>query len=772
MMLKQKITYTLLLLVLLPLLLSNILATEIAGIEAHTALEKLTKDRLVALRNIKKSEVESYFSTIENQLINLASLSYVGDALVDFKSAAQTFSQQSGINSTNSIKSYYNNQFASRYAEKNAGQKTLNINGLITPLSQNSLALQTAFIADNPAPLGEKDTLVDLNNGSSYALSHSQYHPFFRDFLKRFGFYDIFLVDVDSGMVVYSVFKELDFATSLKTGPYASSGIGDVYKQAKALPEGQSILVDFKPYTPSYEDAASFIGSPIYVNGRVEGVLIFQMPVDRINSLMTMDGKWREDGLGDTGETYLVGPDKLFRSQPRFLIEDKPGYLASLTESEQYDNKTIRLIDAKDSVIGVQKVDTVGENAVLSGEEGVLTFSDYRGVNVISAFSPINVEGLNWSIFAEIEEQEAFDAGDVLVEDLWISSGLTLFIIGIVAVFVSVKFANYMTSPIIAISKFIRDTGDSLDLTKRLKIQRDDEIGQATASLNSMLDSMQSTFTSVVDGFRHITTSAQSTASISQEISSAAESQQAETEQLASAMVEMSATANDVARNITDTSSATEKATGEVRVGLGNMDKMLAKINDVSTITSQAAQDINDLKQKTTAISSVVDVINSVAEQTNLLALNAAIEAARAGEHGRGFAVVADEVRTLASRTTQSTSEITEMINLLQTAASQAVTSIETSVENVDESVVQANATAQALQVIDEVIFAINERSAEIATAAEQQEAVSQNINQNVCRISEMAGETSEGTIKNTEQTQQLLSLTAELNQQIAKFKI
>ena len=138
-----------------------------------------------------------------------------------------------------------------------------------------------------------------------------------RSYLKKFGYYDIFLCDLASGDIVYSVFKELDFTTSLKEGPYAKTNFGRAFAMAAAADSPDDVfLVDYEPYTPSYEDAASFISSPIFDGKQKIGVAIFQMPIDRINAIMA-----ERTGLGETGETYAVGPDNLFRNDSRFLEE-------------------------------------------------------------------------------------------------------------------------------------------------------------------------------------------------------------------------------------------------------------------------------------------------------------------------------------------------------------------------------------------------------------------------------------------------------------------
>ena len=206
------------------------------------------------------------------------------------------------------LSNYYQNEFGNKYLELNPDKKA-NTQQLVNQLDDVGLALQYDLIADNPNPLGSKDAMVEISNATSYATHHRFYHPAYRQYLNEFGYYDIFIVDANSGHVVYSVFKELDFATSLLNDSYAQSGIADVFKAALNLSENQTAVTDFAAYPPSYEAAASFIASPIIENGNKVAVLIFQMPADRINEIVTYHEKWLVRGLGESGETYLVGKD-------------------------------------------------------------------------------------------------------------------------------------------------------------------------------------------------------------------------------------------------------------------------------------------------------------------------------------------------------------------------------------------------------------------------------------------------------------------------------
>lgn len=248
--------------------------------------------------------------------------------------------------------------------------------------------------------------------------------------------------------------------------------------------------------------------------------------------------------------------------------------------------------------------------------------------------------------------------------------------------------------------------------------------------------------------------------------------QQGEIEQVATAMNEMSATVSEVSKNAGSAATAATNADERAKDGRGVVNTTVDAINNLASEVVRTSDVIENLKGNSLSIGAVLDVIRDIAEQTNLLALNAAIEAARAGEQGRGFAVVADEVRTLASRTQQSTQEINDMIARLQNGANEAVSAMETGRAQAEESVSQAAKTGEALNEITLVVDDIKNMNMQIASAAEQQSATAEEINRNIVNISEVAQETANGTQETANASDELARLASDLQMQVSKFKI
>jgi methyl-accepting chemotaxis protein len=235
--------------------------------------------------------------------------------------------------------------------------------------SDQEATLQRLYIADNPHPTGEKDALMDAGDGSLYSNAHAAHHPTFRTFLKEGGYYDIFLFDLD-GNLIYSVFKELDYATDLNAGEYRDTDLGNAFRAAVVQSDPTALsYFDYRPYAPSYDAPASFISAPVIADGATIGALVFQMPIDRFNAVMKA-----EAGLGETGEALLVGTDKLVRNDTRFT----------------------------EGVILQRVVDNEAATAALSGAVGVAEIGD-----ALVAYRPLALMGVEYALLTTRATQEA-----------------------------------------------------------------------------------------------------------------------------------------------------------------------------------------------------------------------------------------------------------------------------------------------------------------------------------------------------------------------------
>jgi len=773
---KSKITSFAFSLALIPLLVATASLAWIAIDGSNQALQEEAQRKLDAIRGAKKTQIEDYFHTIAGQIRTFSNNLMIIDAASKFDRAfhSQLPARIDGKpfdELREDVATYYSNDFISEYKSKNSGQ-SIDVTRIVSQLDNQVLAMQYRYIMNNANPLGEKHLLNDTADGSEYNRLHQKFHPPIRAYLEEFEYYDIFIADPKTGDVVYSVYKELDFSTSLIDGPYADSGLGEAFRKANQSSDPDAVvLVDFEPYTPSYEAAASFIASPIFDGNEKVGILIFQMPVGKINAIMTSDRRWQDVGLGDSGEAYLVGPDFKARSLSRFMIEDMSSFL-QLIQANGVSKNIADDIAAKDSNIGLQTIRTNGTEEALAGNSGFDIASDYRGINALSSYTPVNAAGLNWALVAKIDQEEAFQPARELAGTIFLAAAILFVLIAVAALFAGLMFATRLTKPLIQLSQVMTDAASNSDLTLRSPINSKDELGEMSDAFNSMLQKFNHLITEVVGSTEQLATAAEELSAVTVQTSSGINRQHLEVDQLATAMNEMAATVQEVARNTSNAAVSAEETDNQAAGGRDDVERTSESINVLVENLNQTETVINDLSHNSKKIGAVLDVIKGVAEQTNLLALNAAIEAARAGEQGRGFAVVADEVRTLAQRTQSLTDEIQGIIHGLQAGAENAVTSMEKNRQHANLSIQRVTAARESLEAITQAITQISDLNIQIASASEQQSQTTEEINRNVTNISEISAETAAGAEQTAASSNQLAELGEQLREMVKQFKI
>ena len=310
------------------------------------------------------------------------------------------------------------------------------------------------------------------------------------------------------------------------------------------------------------------------------------------------------------------------------------------------------------------------------------------------------------------------------------------------------------------------------DLTVSLPENGNDEITAVSHGFNMFVSKTRRTIQQVIEASSQISDSVSELNNINVRSSEVIDRQQKETDQVATAINEMVVTVQEVARNVTDAANAAKQANDESLSGQDIVATAIKKIDRLANEVQQAAQVLHRVEEDSQKVGTVLDVIKDIAEQTNLLALNAAIEAARAGEQGRGFAVVADEVRTLAGRTQQSTEEIQKMIESLQSGTREAVDVMERGQDMTGETVEQANKAGEALQTIADAVATITNMTAQVASAAEEQNSVADEINSSIVNISNHARETGEAAQQSDSAANQLSDLSTKLHSAVSQFKV
>jgi methyl-accepting chemotaxis protein len=382
------------------------------------------------------------------------------------------------------------------------------------------------------------------------------------------------------------------------------------------------------------------------------------------------------------------------------------------------------------------------------------------------------------TILNDLTDKELANARSLTEESERVSAvgrAIVLFaVVGlVVSALVAALFPRLVVNPIRALTARLNDiaSGDG-DLTARLDAQRHDELGDLARAFNNFVGKIQTLIRDVNAATSQLAAAAEELSAVTNDTHESTQRQHSETDQVAVAINEMTATVHEVARNAEQAATAAREADTQASGGRTVVAQTVDHINRLAGAVERVGEVIHRLDNDSKNIGKVLDVIRGIAEQTNLLALNAAIEAARAGDQGRGFAVVSDEVRTLAGRTQQSTREIQEMIEHLQTAATEAVAAMDNGRNEAKATVGQAAHTREILDAVTAAVTSISEMNQQIAAAAEEQSAVATEIDRNVTNISRAGEQTAESSRQTAAAGAELSRLAVQLQKQLSQFHV
>ncbi|UWQ91286.1 response regulator [Rhodobacteraceae bacterium M382] len=452
------------------------IAAVLAGYSSNEALKRAAFERLTAVRELKAQQIESYFSQVENELKFVAESAPLKDNLQQLRRGIVYLQVSEDLVTPeyrDDLNQFYLEDFRARY-EAETGTRADNavIDGLL-PRDPLAIFLQHRYMLD-------PQLVNQVQFETQYGAAVSALEQSLGEFQDRFGFYDVFLIEPNEGRIVYSVEREIDFGTSVFDGPHSNTNLARAVTTAMAANPDQVIFADFEPYIPSFNAPAAFAALPVYDGPNPIGVLAVQLPLSGINAIMTSNEAWSDVGLGDSGEAYLVGRDKLLRNQSRFLIEDREEYL-KLVGEVGLPSSIIDQIERTNSSVGLQEVDTVGTQAALSGHTGTEIFPDYRDVEVLSSYRPLELSGLDWVIMSEIDREEALRDADRLIDRLILVASIVLAI----AIYASYLFSISLTRPLRLLSgSAARLTTGELD--EPIKVRTSDEIGELSQNFEAL----------------------------------------------------------------------------------------------------------------------------------------------------------------------------------------------------------------------------------------------------------------------------------------------
>ena len=697
---------------LIMIVLAVLNAGVIGSIATYYAAEDAKEggqQKLESVREDISTKVHNYFEDMKDDLVLNAKSNTTMDALREFQNAWGEFG---GLNQTD--------------------------------------FLQKSYIDENKYKVGEKHSLDFAQDNASYSIIHASYHPWFREILQAHEYYDLMIINAD-GDVLYTVEKERDFATNLVTGKWKDSVLGDLFRTIKAKPvKGEVTFTDFKEYAVSGH-ASAFIGTPIMdpKTNAFNGVFVYQIPLEKLNKLTVLSEK-----VGKTIEAQFVGEDRLQRNDPH--------------------------PDDKIDPVLKSKIDSDEVTDGFAGKSGT-GYSEDDGVETLSTHAPFDAFGKKWVLVVDIYKSEfmadVYDSAKRIV----ISALCVLFFVGII----SCLYARSITKPIKSLNATMKILADR-DYSVEVPYQtRGDEMGDMAKSVNvfkengiavqkleseqeslklkaeedkkiamnkladdfdmrtsGIIKSLAAAATEMQATAAQMTNASTNTAHASQIVASAATEADSNVQTVASATEELSASSSEIARQISSVAEKSTRASGEA---------------------ARASEQVKELNSLADSIGEVIGAIKEIAEQTNLLALNATIEAARAGEAGKGFAVVADEVKKLATETASKTVQIDERVGKIQSAIRgtvDAVGRIISDVNDIDHS------TSTVASAVEEQNAATSEIGRNIAEAS----AGTQQVAQNITDVQRSAEETGEAANNLNSAANELAEIAENLQEQVGNF--
>jgi methyl-accepting chemotaxis protein WspA len=794
--------------ILLAVSFSSIFIVATLGlIWARQSLKTQIFNQLTSTKNTKAYQIEFYLQTIRHHIETLAEDKMIISAMMEFDQAFQNLNQQQlPADWDNKLTNFYQQEYFPRLSKAYFEELDLSF---YKPDTNAARYLQYHYLANNPYSVGNKYQLIDAQDGSEYSKIHSKYHQLFQNIIKKFGYYDFFLIDPNTSEIVYTVYKETDFATSLNTGQLANSNFEQLVNKVKQNPNrGVVQIVDYQPYKPSYMAPAAFIAAPIYHEEKLIGILAVQLPVDQINQVLTSDKNWEKNGLGNTGETYIIGADLSMRSNSRLLLENPKAYV-NIFKQPGISNDNIRLIEQLKTSIFLQKVNTEAAKLAMKKQFGtMLTEQSYQGKPVLSAYAPLKIEGVDWAIISEMELSEAYQPIYNLQKILFIVSIILGLVIVIIANFIARQFVKpieelVQVSTTIANSNYsahLLDTKNEIiklqtafstvtlkiselveisqkiangDLTTSIQTsQIEDEIGKLQNAFYIMNKDLNALILRIQQSSIQITTSSTQIATSGKELEATVTEQLASTNQVTATAQEIAVTSKNLVNMINQVADITNITSTTASQSQDELQAMKISMQQLIESTKALTSKLDIMNKKASNINTIVVTINKFATQTDILSLNAAIEAEKAGQYGAGFAVVAVEIRRLANQTAIATSEIEQIVKDMQTAVSVGVMEMDKFTNSVNNSAKKVNLIIHQMANVINQVQSLPPQFQQVSESMEEQSQAAIQISTSMTQLSETSGHTLDALRETNHALEELEESAKLLKTEISRFKV
>ncbi|MGA0849374.1 MAG: adenylate/guanylate cyclase domain-containing protein [Chthoniobacterales bacterium] len=473
-------------LLLLGVSLASIAVIAWIGYESgRDALLKSVRNQLQGVQVAKSTTLKTMLESLRDQVISISDSKAVIEGLRAFRDAHRELGATTlGPEESAKLDDFYRDYFIPELDK--------NVEG--TPVVEQYLPrrgaeryLQYHYMVANPHDYDGKQKLESApGDASNYGAIHAELHKFFSRAVQIFGFEDMMLIDAETLDIIYSYQKTTELGTSLLNGPYANTRLGEKVREMRAEKDRDNFkIADFEPYRPNLGRPMGFAISPVFQEAQMIGMLVLQFPIDNFNVVLTGNFNWSGEGMGETGETYLVGPDGTMRSQSRFMHTDPEGFLRMLAKSN-VPSAAVSQIKRQKDVICALPVDNESVDLAMQGQSGIHEVEDYRGEKVLSAYGPLELDSLRWAVLSEIDLGEAEAPIRAFGRRvLIVASGLALAV-----TVIALLAAHLLTRPLRQLADGARRLGAG-ETDVQVDVRSQDEFGELARVFNEMSASIK-----------------------------------------------------------------------------------------------------------------------------------------------------------------------------------------------------------------------------------------------------------------------------------------
>lgn len=676
-----------------------------------------------------KKENKKFISLSVKLTLTLTALAIVSIAFLStiLVRTANTAIEQQVFNHLSAVAQLKSNQVFSFFDRKFADLEII-AEDLNTEQAVNSLAEY----------LNSTDNTFNVNT-KAYNQLYQQIDPFYRSLKVNLDVHDLLLIDAKYGNVMYSVNKNADLGTKLASGEYSNSNLADLWKNI-VNQRKERYMVDFSFYVPSKENVI-FLGVPVYNHSQeIVAVFALQMGSQELDVIMN-----ESTGMGESGETYLVGEDFFMRSDSRFKNE---------------------------TTVLEQQVNTSSVEMAFNNQSGQHIINDYRGIPVLSYYDKLSLKEKfgtdhDWAIISEIDKEEAFEAEQTLINRI-ILNGL---IIVLVVIASAVLIARSFTKPLLELARVTKLLAEG-DLRQEISIRSNDEIGSLATSYRTMQAKLRKQMDELKEGINVLASSSSEIMAMMSQLASGSAETATSVSETTTTIEEVKQTAEVSVQKAREVSDTAQKIASISKQGQHSVEETIEGMNRIKVQMKSIADIVIQLSEKSNTIGEIANNVSDLAEQSNLLAVNASIEAAKAGEHGKGFSVVAQEIKNLASRSKDSTVQIRSILTDIQKEISNAVMATEQGGKVIEAGLEQSSSSKEVISTLAAGVEQTADANIHIAASSQQQLSGMDQITMAMENIKQASHQATEGTMQAEESITELKQLGDKLYHILEEFKL